>query len=91
MGFTFCTCPGVGDADLMGCWGDIIDAIKLVMPIRRDAASENFLKLLQLGSSGEKDSVDGAILDLVNCHYVDHLFMGILEDTLKVYLSTIKT
>ena len=48
---------GVAEADLMGGWEGIIDAIKVVMPLRRDAATVNFQKLVEYGMNGDRSEV----------------------------------
>lgn len=70
-------------ANVFGSWGLIIDTMKVTMIQKRDQAGSNFQQLVRLGMTGEPQVVASYIKKLYRDGSIDHLFMGILNDTLQ--------
>jgi hypothetical protein len=76
---------GIQNSELFGDWSSIIDAIKSVLILSRDLASNNFQKLINFGMNGEQNKVNEFLDELKTAGYIDHLFTGILDETLSAY------
>lgn len=70
-------------ASVFGSWGLIIDTMKSTMMQKRDQAGSNFQQLVRLGMADEPQVVVSYIKKLSRDGSIDHLFMGILNDTLQ--------
>lgn len=73
----------VDSANVLGHWGAIIDSLKVTLVQRRQRAAGNFQKLVQCGMQGDPDLVIRLIEAFHKEGSIDHLFMGILDETLK--------
>jgi hypothetical protein len=73
----------VSDANVLGHWGPIIDSLKATLVQRRQRAGSKFQKLIQCGMQGDPDLVIRLIEVFQKEGSLDHLFMGILEETLN--------
>lgn len=77
------TSTEIKDEDLLGEWAFIIDTMKLILQQRRDLAGSHFQQLVQYGMEGKPETVDFYLKELFHNGYIDHLFLGILNDTVE--------
>jgi hypothetical protein len=75
------------DEQFLGNWGIIIDVMKIILQQRRDLASNNFQQLISYGREGKPETVDFFLKQLFSNGFIDHLFLSILEDTMKALES----
>jgi hypothetical protein len=77
------TNKGMKGEEFLGNWGLIIESMKIILQQRRDLASNNFQQLISYGREGKPETVDFFLKQLFSNGFIDHLFLSILEDTLK--------
>lgn len=73
---------GVATADLLGKWGEIIDAVKEVTLERREMAEKNFIKATQIGRVGKPKEVITFLYELFKSGCIDFLFRDVLQTTI---------
>lgn len=71
------------DQTLLGDWALIIDTMKVALEQRRDLAAQHFQQLIQYGMEGKSSTVDFYLKQLHSSGFIDHLFIGILTETLN--------
>lgn len=73
----------IDDSHVLGHWGAIVDGVKSTLVSRRERAGNNFQRLVQCGMKGDPDLVIRLLERFHEEGSIDHLFQGILEETLK--------
>ena len=70
---------GIATADLLGKWGEIIDAVKEVTLERRQMAEKNFIQATHIGRAGQPKDVISFLYTLFKTGYIDFLFLDVLN------------
>jgi len=78
---------GIATADLLGKWGEIIDAVKEVTLERRQMAEKNFIQATHIGRAGQPKDVISFLYTLFKTGYIDFLFLDVLDTTITALRS----
>ncbi len=71
------------DKNLLGYWGEIIDAVHAVTQNKRNLSIKNLQRLVSIGNENDPKKVINAIKLMSNSNQLDFIFVEMLEETLN--------